>query len=66
MKHVVTSAGIEGYAIVHANAKERASQYEKLYTELTGQAPLYVMDISTVVAMNAGIGTVAIAYLGKE
>ncbi|HOI86113.1 MAG TPA: DegV family protein [Acholeplasmataceae bacterium] len=66
VKNVVTSAGIEGYAIVHANAKERASQYEKLYTELTGQAPLYVMDISTVVAMNAGIGTVAIAYLGKE
>jgi hypothetical protein len=66
VKQMIETKGIEGYAIVHANATERAKQYEKMYTELTGQAPLYIMDISTVVAMNAGIGTVAIAYLGKE
>jgi fatty acid-binding protein DegV len=33
---------------------------------LIGFPPAYVMDISTVVAMNAGIGTVAIAYIRKD
>lgn len=58
--------GIERYAIVHANAKKRALSYEKIFTDLLGKAPVYTMDISTVVAMNAGIGTVAIAYLEND
>ncbi len=57
--------GVERYAIVHANAQKRADEYEKLFTELLGRPPAYVMDISTVVAMNAGIGTVALAYIAK-
>ncbi len=55
--------GIQAYAIVHANAADRALEYETMYTKLMGKAPLYVMDISTIVAMSAGIGTVAIAYI---
>jgi len=58
--------GIETYAIVHANATNRASEYAKVYEEIIGKKPEYVMDISTVVAMNAGIGTVAIAYIQKD
>ena len=58
--------GIERYAIVHANAKDRADDYEAVYTKLLGMKPSYVMDISTVVAMSAGIGTVAIAYIRKD
>ncbi|MDO9628518.1 MAG: DegV family protein [Acholeplasmataceae bacterium] len=63
VKEVVETYGIEDYAIVHANAPKRVKEYEDLYTQLIGKKPLYVMDISTVVAMNAGIGTVAIAYI---
>lgn len=66
MKEVHETHGIESYAIVHANALDRAESYEKKYTELLGQKPEYIMDISTVVAMNAGIGTVAIAYIRKD
>ena len=66
MKDIVEKYGIESYAIVHANANDRAAYYEKMYTELTGQKPRYIMDISTVVAMNAGLGTVAIAYIRKD
>lgn len=66
MKEIVDTYGIESYAIVHANALDRATAYEKKYTELTGLKPEYIMDISTVVAMNAGIGTVAIAYIRKD
>ncbi len=66
--HVETIAnenGVERYAIVHANAPERAKEYERLFTEKLNQRPAYIMDISTVVAMNAGIGTVAIAYIER-
>lgn len=70
LKHITdihNTYGIESYAIVHANALDRAESYEKLYTELLGKKPLYIMDISTIVAMSAGIGTVAIAYIrGKK
>ncbi len=67
-KHVEKIAkekGIERYAIVHANALERAHQFAKTFEDIIGQAPSYIMDISTVVAMSAGIGTVAIAYIEK-
>ena len=55
--------GIERYAIVHANAIDRANEYKDLFKEVLNKEPKYIMDISTVVAMNAGIGTVAIAYI---
>ncbi len=63
VKSVQDSTGIERYAIVHANAIARAKEYETMFTKLLGKAPAYIMDISTVVAMNAGIGTVALAYI---
>jgi len=63
MTEIKNTYGVENYAIVHANAKDRAESYEKVYTELLGKKPLYIMDISTIVAMSAGIGTVAIAYI---
>jgi hypothetical protein len=66
IREVVREHGIENFAIVHANAPDRAKQYAELYQEIIGKAPDYVMDISTIVAMNAGIGTVAIAYIRGE
>ncbi|MDD8012482.1 MAG: DegV family protein [Acidobacteriota bacterium] len=66
VKEVHTAHGIETYAIVHAKAMKRANEYARVYGEIIGKKPEYVMDISTVVAMNAGIGTVAIAYIRKD
>ncbi len=57
--------GIERYAIVHAKAPSRASEYIEKAKAITGMDPAYAMDISSIVAMNAGIGTVAIAYVTK-
>ncbi len=57
--------GIERYAIVHANAFERAKEYEKHLVEMLGMEPEYIMDISTIVAMSAGIGTVAVALISN-
>ncbi len=62
---IIREKGIDRYAIVHANAENRARQYEKTFTDIIGMSPAYTMDISTIVAMNAGIGTVAIAYTTK-
>jgi uncharacterized protein len=66
IRGIVEQYGIESFAIVHANAPERAKQYTEIYQGIIGKEPAYVMDISTIVAMNAGIGTVAIAYIRGE
>jgi len=66
VEEVQKTYGIETYAIVHANATNRANEYAKGYEEIIGKKPEYIMDISTVVAMNAGIGSVAIAYIRKD
>jgi len=57
--------GIERYAIVHAKADAKVKEYTEKAKALTGLDPIYTMDISAIVAMNAGIGTVAIAYITK-
>ncbi len=66
IKEIHQKHGIESYAIVHANAEDRASFYASSLESLLGEKPTYIMDISTVVAMNAGIGTVAVAYIRKD
>lgn len=48
------------YAIVHADAQDRAEQYAKLLTAITGKKPSYIMSISPVVGVHNGIGAVAI------
>lgn len=57
--------GIERYAIVHAKADAKVKEYTEKAKALTGLDPIYTMNISAIVAMNAGIGTVAIAYITK-
>ncbi|SHE32873.1 DAK2 domain-containing protein [Alkalibacter saccharofermentans] len=51
------------YAIVHAGAEERAAEYESTFKEVIGKDPEYIMSISPIVAMSAGIGCVAIAVM---
>ena len=48
------------YAIVHAEAEERAKQYAELLQELTGKKPAYIMPLSPVVGVHNGNGTVGI------
>jgi len=66
MKEIHQQHGIEHYAIVHAKAMDRVEQYEKALVEIIGKKPTYIMEISTIVAMNAGIGSVAVAYIKGE
>jgi len=51
------------YAVVHAGAEERAIALGKQIESKFGMAPEYVSTISPIVAMNAGIGAVAVAAI---
>ena len=57
---------VSRYAIVHANNPEKAEAYRKRSVALFGKEPEYIMNISTIVGMSAGVGTVAISYMCEE
>ena len=61
VKEIAQTKNITEYSIVHADAEEQASQYAKVFTSLIGKEPTYITSISSIVAMNAGVGCVAIA-----
>lgn len=61
VKNIMEENPIESYAIIHSNAGERMTEFKQYYTDLIGRAPDYTMDISSIVAMSAGVGVVAIA-----
>ncbi len=51
------------YAIVHSQNPDRAQQYATKLTALTDREPAYIIDISPVVGVHNGIGTVALTYM---
>ncbi|MDY0210335.1 MAG: DegV family protein [Acholeplasma sp.] len=66
IKAVQKESGIDTFALVHVNAPQRASYYKQTIEAITGVKVCYISEISTIVAMNAGIGSVAVAYIKKE
>jgi hypothetical protein len=54
------------YAIVHGNDPIRATRFTQLLTERLGQAPDFVEEVSTIVAMSAGPKTIAVALQLKS
>ncbi|MFA9422722.1 MAG: DegV family protein, partial [Sedimentibacter sp.] len=58
--------GITRYAILHANDHARAEKYRKKFVELLKKEPEYIMNISTIVGLSAGVGSVAIAYMNEK
>lgn len=65
VKNIMEENPIESYATIHSNAGERMTEFKQYYTDLIGRAPDYTMDISSIVAMSAGVGVVAIALTTK-
>lgn len=61
VKDIMEKGTIDKYSLVHANRDKRVNEYKEYYTKLIGKEPEYIMQISTIVAMNAGIGAVAIS-----
>lgn len=54
---------IRNYIVLHAHNRDGAEEYVQKMTGLTGKAPVSVVDISPVIGMNAGNGTIAVALL---
>jgi fatty acid-binding protein DegV len=57
---------ITRYAILHANDPARALDYRKKCVEILNKEPEYIMNISTIVGMSAGVGSVALAYMSEK
>jgi DegV family protein with EDD domain len=51
------------YAVVHAGAPEAARQLAARLRDITGMDPLYVMEISPVVSLNAGPGALSVVTM---
>ncbi len=51
------------YIVLHAHNPEEAEKVEKKMIEISGKTPISVVDISPVIGMHAGNGTVAISIL---
>jgi uncharacterized protein len=52
-----------GYSIMHAQNPETAQWYANELEAITGQKPKYIMEISPVLAISAGIGCVGVSML---
>ncbi len=60
IKNEMQHRSIWEYAIVHAEAEERANQYAELLTAITGKRPAWIMPLSPVVGVHNGPGAVAV------
>lgn len=57
---------IKRYALIHANELDKAQRWGQEFQKELGFEPSFITDVSTVVAMSAGIGSVAVAYELEE
>lgn len=55
-------SSITSYCIVHASNPELAKEYQDIFTTLLGKEPVYVTEISSVVAIHSGLGSVAVCF----
>ena len=66
MKHIRKICAdriVWNYTVLHAHNLEGAEIYVRKMIELTGKKPVSVVDISPVIGMNAGNGTIAVSLL---
>ncbi|MFO7819008.1 MAG: DegV family protein [Halanaerobacter sp.] len=60
---IVEQEGVKRYAVVHAQAREEAEDYAQRLEDLIGDPPEYIMEISPVVGLNSGPGSIAVALI---
>ncbi len=65
VENIHNKSPVSKYCIVHAGAPEKALSYRELFTPLLGKEPEYVVEISPIVALSAGIGAVAVCLMGE-
>lgn len=62
----VRTKGIDSYAVLYSGDREKAEEAADNFRKISGLAPAYVTEISSIVAMNSGKGAIGLAFLGKE
>jgi DegV family protein with EDD domain len=62
-EEVQASEGLWGYAVAHAHAPGEAKEFAGEMEGALGFGPRFVVDISPVIGMNAGPGSLALAFL---
>ncbi|MDD4667255.1 MAG: DegV family protein [Candidatus Cloacimonetes bacterium] len=60
IKQEIATKRVWEYAIVHADARERAITYSNLLSEIIGKEPAYIMPLAPVVGVHNGNGAVGI------
>jgi len=60
VRKTMEEKGIEAYSIVHAENLELALEYKKKLVGIIGKEPEFISEISSIVAIHSGIGTVAV------
>lgn len=63
IKKVLNTRKIQEYNIVHVNNESGAKELAQLMTKLIGREPVYITETSSIVAISAGEGAVAVSYL---
>jgi DegV family protein with EDD domain len=64
-EEVQASEGLWGYAVAHAHAPEEAGEFARELEGRLGLRPLFLVDISPVIGLHAGPGSLALAFLPK-
>jgi hypothetical protein len=60
------SGGIQSYAIVHVDNPELAEQYSRELTAMIGREPEFVTEVSSVIAIHSGPGSVAVCLIENQ
>ncbi len=66
VKKTMREKGIDSYSIVHAENLELALEYKRKLIEIVGKEPEFISEISSIVAINSGIGAVAVCIKSNE
>lgn len=65
IKELHKENNLKKYNVVHADAVEKAEELAAKIEEMVGYGPEYIMNISSVTALNSGKDAVAVGYLAK-
>ncbi len=66
IQRMIRTDGIDQYNIVHVNNEAGAKELAQIMTKVIGFEPVYITQTSSIVAVSAGEGAVAISYLRKK
>ncbi|MGM0437982.1 MAG: DegV family protein [Bacillota bacterium] len=65
IKEVKNSGNLEKYNVVHADAEEMAKELAAKIEKIVGYGPEYIMNISSITALNSGKDAIAVSYLAE-